>query len=76
MSHDHYKPNHNGNTPQERLAARLKNSGEGSCANETVKHGEGAQRTFHNLHRSGQRGPMSNHGGEGGKGPLDPSRRD
>jgi len=37
----------------ERIAARLRNSGEGLGAHTTVKTGDGARRTFHNIHRSG-----------------------
>jgi hypothetical protein len=69
MADERYNAGHHaGGTPQERIANRLKNSGEGSGASVTVKHGEGPTRTVTNIHHSGQRGPMGN---EGGKGPLD-----
>jgi hypothetical protein len=36
-----------------RIHDRLKNSGGENC-DVTIKTGEGARRTFHNIHRSGQ----------------------
>jgi len=44
----------------ERIAKRLRNSGEGLGAHTTVKTGDGARRTFHNIHPSGGQG---SHGG-------------
>ena len=41
---------------KQRLDKRLRNSGEGAGANVTVKHGEGARRTFHNVHMSPSQG--------------------
>jgi hypothetical protein len=41
-----------GPSPQQRLNDRLKNSGGSSNPSYTVKHGEGARRTFHNVHES------------------------
>jgi hypothetical protein len=45
-----YKPHHSGNTPEARIASRLRNSGAGAKPNITTKHGESAQRVFHNIH--------------------------
>jgi hypothetical protein len=42
----------NGPSMQERIANRLKNSGEGAKPHVTVKQGENPQRTFHNIHYS------------------------
>jgi hypothetical protein len=36
----------------ERLDKRLRNSGDHSNADVVVKHGDGARRTFHNIHHS------------------------
>jgi hypothetical protein len=47
----------------QRIAARLGNGGEGSGAGTTVKTGDSARRTFHNLHHTGyvkQHGPGEN----------------
>ena len=44
---------YNGKSPEQRLADRLHNSGAGLGADHTVKHGEGARRTFHNIHVAG-----------------------
>ena len=41
-----------GKSMEQRLADRLKNSGD-PRADVTTKHGEGARRTFHNLHFAG-----------------------
>jgi hypothetical protein len=48
MTHVVYK----GKSPQQRLDDRLRNSGGGANPSYTVKHGEGARRTFHNVHES------------------------
>jgi hypothetical protein len=53
MTEVKYKPNHNGNTPEARLRARLNNSGDAKHAEVVTKHGEGARRTFHNIFHSG-----------------------
>ena len=47
-----------GKPMQQRLDDRLRNSGSGDKVqpDQTVKHGEGARRTFHNLHHSGSVG--------------------
>jgi hypothetical protein len=41
-----------GKPMQQRLDDRLQNSGSGAKPDLTVKHGEGARRTYHNLHFS------------------------
>ena len=50
-----YKPHHAGNTPQARLDARLKNSGDAKNADVVTKHGDGARRTFHNIFNAGHK---------------------
>jgi hypothetical protein len=45
-----------GKPMQQRLDDRLQNSGSGAKPDQTVKHGEGARRTFHNLHFSSSQG--------------------
>jgi hypothetical protein len=40
-------------TPEERIAKRLRNSGEGANPNHVVQKGEGPVRTFHNIHNAG-----------------------
>jgi hypothetical protein len=49
MAEVHYK----GKQPQERLTDRLRNSGGDLPADVKTKHGEGARRTYHNIHNSG-----------------------
>jgi hypothetical protein len=49
MAHD-IKLTSDKGSMQERLNARLQNSGSGARPDVTVKHGEGARRTFHNIH--------------------------
>jgi hypothetical protein len=44
----------------ERLADRLKNSGGDLPADVRAKHGEGARRTFHNIHHTGSMGGTGN----------------
>ncbi len=55
MADVRYNPAHHaGGTPQERIAARLRNSG---CdADEVAQHGEGPTRTITNIHHSGSAG--------------------
>jgi hypothetical protein len=48
-----YKPSHAGNTPEARIANRLRNSGAGAKPNTSVQKGEGPTRTFHNIHNAG-----------------------
>jgi hypothetical protein len=55
----HYKPNHNGSTPGDRIANRLKNSGGGSGADTTLQHGTGPTRAITNLHHSGSQGGLN-----------------
>ncbi len=45
-----------GKPMEQRIADRLRNSGDTSNADIITKHGEGARRTFHNLHMRGQGG--------------------
>jgi hypothetical protein len=40
-------------SPEQRIARRLMNSGEGACPDVVVKRGEGPTRAFHNIHESG-----------------------
>jgi hypothetical protein len=65
-----YKPHHSGNTPEQRIASRLRNSG-GDGADHVVQKGDGPNRTFSNLWHSGHKiqegtaaresGPMEQH---------------
>jgi hypothetical protein len=49
-----YNPNHHaGGTPESRIAARLRNSGEGANPNHVVQKGEGPTRAFTNVHLAG-----------------------
>jgi hypothetical protein len=66
---EHVKLTSGKGTMAQRIADRLKNSGAGSGAEQTIQTGNSPQRVYHNLHCSGQRGPMSNEGGAQG-GPL------
>jgi hypothetical protein len=43
---------------QKRLNDRLRNSGDGANPDLTVKHGEGARRTYSNLHHSASQGGL------------------
>jgi hypothetical protein len=68
-----YKPHHSGNTPEARIASRLRNSGDTANADHSVVHGTGPTRTHTNVHLSGsakQHG--SDHEGEPG---IDGSKR-
>jgi hypothetical protein len=49
-----------GPSMEQRLADRLKNSGGDLPADVRAKHGEGARRTFHNVHHSGTQGGAGN----------------
>ena len=53
-------------SPAQRIAARLRNSGEGSGAAQSVSHGTGPTRTHTNLHEKGTNKP---HGSGGGAAP-------
>jgi hypothetical protein len=53
MTEVRYKPSHAGNTPEERINNRLRNSGAGAKPDTTVKTGNSARRTFHNIHNAG-----------------------
>jgi hypothetical protein len=55
-----YNPHHAGNTPEERIASRLRNSG-GEEADHIVKKGEGPTRTVTNIHHGGT---ARQHGGD------------
>lgn len=60
-----------GKSPEQRIADRLRNSGGDLPADVRAKHGEGARRTFHNIHHSGGQGGTGNRLGrddEGGGG--------
>jgi hypothetical protein len=57
------KSHHAGGTPEARVRARLRNSGEGSGATHTTQQGESPGRVFHNIHES------AGQGGGGGAGP-------
>jgi hypothetical protein len=48
-----YKSHPSGNGPEQRIASRLKNSGAGAKPDTTVKTGNSARRTFHNIHNAG-----------------------
>jgi hypothetical protein len=50
-----YKPHHAGNTPEQRLASRLNNSGDAKNADVVTKHGDGARRTYHNIFNAGHK---------------------
>ena len=44
---------HGSKSQAERIADRGKNSGAGAHPAQTIKHGDGDRRTFHNLHPCG-----------------------
>jgi hypothetical protein len=46
----------NGPSMEQRIANRLKNSGEGAKPDASVQQGSSAQRVFHNIHHSGSVG--------------------
>jgi hypothetical protein len=50
-----YKPHPAGNTPEQRLASRLNNSGDAKNADVVTKHGDGARRTYHNIFNAGHK---------------------
>jgi hypothetical protein len=52
MTEVRYKEHHAGNTPEQRIASRLKNSG-GEGADHSVVHGTGPTRAWTNVHNSG-----------------------
>ena len=54
MTEVKYKPHHAGNTPEQRIASRLRNSG-GDGADHVVQKGEGPTRAFHNLWHAGHK---------------------
>jgi hypothetical protein len=57
-----------GPSMEQRLADRLKNSGGDLPADVRAKHGEGARRTFHNIHHAGSaHGVQRRNEDEGGK---------
>ena len=58
-----------GPSMEERIAARLKNSGAGANPDVTVQKGNSPQRTFHNIHHSAGQGgsPNLDRGGKGGE---------
>jgi hypothetical protein len=49
-----YKPHHAGNTPEQRIASRLRNSGGDTNPDHCIQKGEGPTRAFTNIHHSGQ----------------------
>ncbi len=53
MTEAKYSHHHSGNTPAERIAARLRNSGDAANADHVVEKGEGPTRTITNIHLSG-----------------------
>jgi hypothetical protein len=48
-----YNKHHAGNTAEERIASRLRNSGAGAKPETTVQTGNSDRRTFHNIHSAG-----------------------
>jgi hypothetical protein len=52
MAEVHYKPHHAGNTPEARIASRLRNSGGDTNPDVCVQKGDGPTRTFTNIHHS------------------------
>jgi hypothetical protein len=68
-----YKPHHSGNTPEARIANRLKNSGDEKNADHHAVHGTGPTRAHTNIFHSGN----ARQQGEGhpGEGAIDGSKR-
>jgi hypothetical protein len=52
MTEVRYKPHHSGDTPEQRIASRLKNSGDTAHADHVVQTGHSPNRVFHNIHNS------------------------
>lgn len=48
-----YKSHPSGNTPEARIANRLRNSGAGAKPDHIVTHGKGPTRTHTNIHHAG-----------------------
>ena len=57
MAEERYKPHHSGNTPEARIAARYRNSGDTKNADHVVQTGNSPNRLFTNIHSHGQGGP-------------------
>jgi hypothetical protein len=51
-----YNKHHAGNTPEQRITSRLRNSG-GEEANHSVQKGDGPTRTITNIHNPGSNRP-------------------
>jgi hypothetical protein len=51
-----YNPHHSGNSPEQRVAARLKTSGDTANADRSVVHGTGPTRTHTHIFERGQGG--------------------
>jgi hypothetical protein len=55
MAEVKYDPNcEAGSTPEQRIASRLRNSGDTKHADHVIQKGDGPTRTFTNIHHSGQ----------------------
>ena len=60
-----YNPHHSGNSPEQRVAARLKTSGDTANADRSVVHGTGPTRTHTNIDHSRNEQYGEGHPGEG-----------
>ena len=53
MAEEKYREHHAGNTAAERIASRLRNSGDTKHADHSVVHGTGPTRAYTNIHSAG-----------------------
>jgi hypothetical protein len=62
MPEEKYRPNHNGSSAAERIAARLKPSNDTASARTVIHQGSGPRRVVHTIHGGGGQGGLSDSG--------------
>jgi hypothetical protein len=64
MAEVRYKEHHAGNTPEQRIASRLKPSAGEDCGDHRVTKGSGPNRTITTVHHSGGQHSLMKHSAE------------